>query len=152
MFSLKTATKVATSTHSRTFSTFVHKKLPTRAKKNKSEFNAKGHKILSAAEIAEIRRLRETAPEQWGQYRLAKKFSCSRLMIAMHAPATAQRQRIAKKKIQLEAEIKEQAQPHARKAKRKQWFDRIQKQEHQAWQEKLAQKEANKAARGVSRR
>jgi hypothetical protein len=109
-------------------------------------FNAKGHKILSADDIAEIKRLRAAEPDLWGQARLATHFKCSRLMIAKHAPASDERRAIAQRKIAIERDLSLASSPEVRRERRHSWQAQHTAAEHAAWQAKLVSKATNKAA------
>jgi hypothetical protein len=56
---------------------------------------------LSEEDVAEIRRLRTTDPENWTRLKLARKFNCSSLFVGMCCEAT--KEKIEAEKAKLEA-------------------------------------------------
>lgn len=55
---------------------------------------------LTEADVAEIKRLRSTDPEQWSSTRLAKKFNCNARFVAMCCEAPQEKKDLEKAKLE----------------------------------------------------
>jgi hypothetical protein len=104
-------------------------------------YNEKGHKILTAEDIAEIKRLRAEDPVKWTQISLARRFECSRLQIGIHA-AHPDRQRQHEVVQSIFAQRRLQRDPANRRRLVRAYMDRVTQHEHARWQEKVARTRA----------
>ena len=125
----------------------ARRKVPANA--GKPGFNEKGHKLLTADEIAEMQRLRAADPARWTQIALAKRYQCSRLMVGIHAPAP-QRQAQHALVQQMLAERRLMKQPEYRRGRLRDYVARVTADEHADWHAKLARKRANAEAARVA--
>jgi hypothetical protein len=125
----------------------AHQEAERKAKSNigRPGYNEKGHKILSTNDIAEIKRLRAAEPARWTQRALARRFECSRVQIGMHASSTVRQQQ--HQVVQnIFAQRRLARDPSVRRERLQQYVANVTAIERVAWQTKLAQKVANKAA------